>query len=94
MDNQSTPQGERTFSQDDVNRIVCERLAKERAKSESLLAEREKALEKREFILNATQQLRDTGLPETLLHSLNTNTPQDFDAAVALRRYSLLHSTT
>lgn len=82
MQGKSTPQGERTFNQEEVNRIVSERLAKERAKSEGALAEREKALQRREFELSATQQLRDTGLPDTLLQALNTQTPQAFDEAL------------
>ncbi len=92
MTDLNTPTGDRTFTQEDVNRIVSERLAKERAKSDSLLAEREKALEQREFLLNATQRLRDTGLPVALLHSLNTQTQQDFDAAVTAVR-ALLDAT-
>ena len=42
--------GAKTFSQDDVNRIVGERLAKEKAKGEAALAEREQQLAQRELL--------------------------------------------
>ena len=40
--------GAKTFSQDDVNRIVGERLAAEKRKGEAALAEREQQLAQRE----------------------------------------------
>lgn len=61
----------KTFSQDDVNRIVQERLSKERAKTESGFAEREKELARREFALDARKELSDRGYPEDLLDALN-----------------------
>lgn len=63
--------GERTFTQDDVNRIVQDRLAKDREKASKELGEREQELAQREFRLNSRQKLADKGYPETLLDALN-----------------------
>lgn len=77
-------QQERTFTQDDVNRIVQERLAKERNKNtQSLdLEEREKELNEREFKLNARQKLNELGYPENMLDALNCSSQEAFDKAL------------
>ncbi len=68
-------QNGKTFTQDDVNRIVQERLAKEKSKTssnedfEKKTAELEKRtteLEARENRLNAVTALRDAGYPDEL----------------------------
>ena len=69
--------GERTFSQDDVNRIVQDRLAKDREKASRELGEKE-----REFRLNSRQKLIDKGYPETLLDALNCSSEEAFDKAL------------
>ena len=53
--------GEKTFTQDDVNRIVSDRLAKDREKASKELNEREQELAQREFRLNSRQKLIDKG---------------------------------
>lgn len=70
----TTQQGEKTFSQDDVNRIIQERLA--RAKAEP--TEKETALEKKEKELNAREQkikakelFAEKKLPEELIDILD-----------------------
>ena len=81
----TTPEGEgKTFTQEDVNRIVCERLAKDRQKSEAGLAQKERELDKREFALTAQQMLQEKGLPAELLPALDTTSREAFEAAVAL----------
>ena len=53
-------QGEKLFTQDDVNRIVSERLARERAKSEpSAIDERESQLKARESRLDCRDYLEE-----------------------------------
>lgn len=74
--------GERTFTQDDVNRIVQDRLAKDREKASKELGEREQELAQREFRLNSRQKLVDKGYPETLLDALNCNSEKEFDKAL------------
>ena len=75
-------QGGKTFTQDDVNRIVQERLAKDREKASKELGEREQELAQREFRLNSRQKLIDKGYPETLLDALNCNSEKEFDKAL------------
>lgn len=74
--------GERTFTQDDLNRIVSERLAKDREKASRELGEREQELAKREFRLNSRQKLIDRGYPENILDALNCNSEKEFDNAL------------
>lgn len=59
------------FTQDDVNRIVGERLAKERAKLETELAGREVELRQKELHFMAKEMLRKHDLPESLIPALN-----------------------
>lgn len=49
----------KTFSQEDVNRIVGERLAKEKAKNESDWQQREQDLQKRELRMTAKEYLNE-----------------------------------
>jgi hypothetical protein len=76
--------GERTFTQDDVNRIVQDRLAKDREKASKELGEREQELAQREFRLNSRQKLADKGYPETLLDALNCSSEEAFDKALGI----------
>ena len=63
--------GQRTFTQDDVNRIVQDRLAKDRAKTSEEVNKREQELAAREFRLNSRQKLIDRGYPESIMEALN-----------------------
>ncbi|MDD3569625.1 MAG: hypothetical protein PHY44_00790 [Lachnospiraceae bacterium] len=65
------PTGDKTFTQDDVNRIVSKRLAEEKSKSEADLAKREQELKQREFKLNAKEILTANGMPEGLMDAFN-----------------------
>lgn len=76
--------GERTFSQEDVNRIVQDRLAKDREKASRELGEKEQELAQREFRLNSRQKLIDKGYPETLLDALNCSSEEAFDKALGI----------
>lgn len=77
MDNQNTNpiegqnQEAKTFTQDDVNRIVGERLAKEKTKIEQTITQREQELNKRELNLKAKEVLSSKGLSLDLLEALN-----------------------
>lgn len=64
--------GERTFTQDEVNRIVSDRLAREREKltGQAKKDEREKALEAREARLDCREYLDTKGYPAALLEVL------------------------
>ena len=74
--------GAKTFSQDDVNRIVGERLAAEKRKGEVALAEREQQLAQRELLLTAKEKLTDAGLPVELLNALNVSSPEAMEKAI------------
>ena len=71
------------FSQEDVNRIVQERLAKERSKGSNNedLDKRAAELDARERKLDAVTKLREKGLPDYLVDVLNMNTDDDSDKA-------------
>lgn len=74
--------GEKTFTQDDVNRIVQDRLAKDRAKSSEEITKREQELLQREFRLDSRQKLIDRGYPESIMEALNCNSEKEFDKAL------------
>lgn len=70
--NTTTPEpgDDRTFSQDDVNRIVGDRLAKEKAKTDAALADRESELVQRELMFEGKEILTEKKLPVELLDIL------------------------
>ena len=76
--------GEKTFNQEDVNRIVGERLAKEKAKGEAALAEREQQLAQRELLLTAKEKLTENGLPVELVDALNVSSPEALEKALSI----------
>ena len=87
--NTNPANGERTFTQEDVNRIVGERLAKEKAKGdaasaerEQQLAEREKQLANREALIELKDKLKEMGLPAELLPVLNVQDKGALDKAL------------
>ena len=65
--------GEKTFTQEDVNRIVQERLAKENSKNngDADFAKREQELAQRELHMSAKEMLSEKGLPVQLFDALN-----------------------
>ena len=73
---------QKTFTQDDVNRIVQDRLAKDRAKASEELGKREQELNDREFRLNSRQKLIDRGYPESIMDALNCSSEEAFDKAL------------
>lgn len=77
--------GEKTFTQEDVNRIVGERLAKEKAKSsgEADLAKREQELARRELHMSAREMLSEKGLPIQLCEALNCADQESMEKSIA-----------
>lgn len=64
LETQPEENGERLFTQDEVNKIVRERLARERAKSEPSQEEQQQAeLAQRELRLQQREWLNEHGLP-------------------------------
>lgn len=85
-DNGNKGGGERLFTQEEVNHIVRDRLAKDRAKrapAEPTEAEkREAALTARESRLSCREHLLDNGLPSSLLDAFDTSDVEKFKNAV------------
>ena len=74
--------GAKMFTQDDVNRIVSDRLARERAKTEPAQAdERETRLNARESRLNCREYLIEKGYSQEFLDMLDTRDVNKFKAA-------------
>ena len=74
--------GETTFTQEQVNKIVSDRLAREKVKSEAALAEREQQLAQRELLLTAKEKLSESGLPVELMDALNVSSPEAMEKAI------------
>lgn len=77
--------GEKTFTQEDVNRIIGERLAKEKAKNsgEADLAKREQELARRELHMTAKELLSEKGLPVQLFDALNCTDKETMEKSIA-----------
>ncbi len=77
--------GEKTFTQDDVNRIVQERLAKEKARNsgEADFAKRERELAQRELHMAAKELLSEKGLPVQLFDALNCTDGETMKKSIA-----------
>ena len=93
-----TPEGgnttpERSFSQEDVNRIVSERLTKDRAKAEADFTRREQELAQREFTYAAREYLMAKKIPPEVLGALNATDMPSLEKAIALldAHTSILH---
>ncbi|MDO5540871.1 MAG: hypothetical protein Q4F83_12520 [Eubacteriales bacterium] len=71
-------QAERTFTQEDVNRIVQERLAKERNRSGQSFEEREQDLIRRENRMTCAERLSEKKYPKELLDILDTSDADRF----------------
>lgn len=77
--------GGKTFTQEDVNRIVQERIAKERARSsgEADFAKREQELAHRELHMAAKELLSEKGLPVQLFDALNCADEETMKKSIA-----------
>lgn len=81
-DNVLTQEMEKTFTQDEVNRIVSERLSRDRVKTVTDLDKREKELLSRELALTAKEKLAESGLPKDLADILKYSDEKTLDAAI------------
>lgn len=82
MNNNPEPTGERTFTQEEVNRIVSNRLSEDRAKRAAELDEREKAVKARELAVIAAEKLAAAGLPKDLTAVLRYDDEESLEAAI------------
>lgn len=69
-------EGEKTFTQEEVNAIVSKRLAEDRAKAGTDLAKREQEITQRELRLTATEKINEKGLPIDVLDMLDLSSEE------------------
>lgn len=81
--NNNPETGDRTFTQEDVNRIVSERLSRERDKRTAELDEREKKLRQRELAVIAREKLEEAGLNKELCNVLRYDDEAEIDTAIS-----------
>lgn len=74
---------EKTFTQEEVNRIVQERLSRTRKDTPDFEA-REKELVRKELVLQAKELLSDKGMPKELAGILHFTNEQELKEAVEL----------
>lgn len=88
---EANSQGEKKYTDEDVNKIIRNRLAKEREKfskaqareqKENELEEREKNLVRRELKADARDNLVKLGLPQSAAEILNYNSKEDHEKSV------------
>ena len=76
--------GEKTFTQEDVNRIVQERLAKAKSSSEADFTRREQELVQRELHMTAKEVLAEKGLPVQLIDALNCADKETMEKSISV----------
>lgn len=82
MENEINTEIEKTFTQSELNRIVSERLAKDRAKGTADLEKRETELRARELAMSAREILAEKGLPKDLADILKYSDEESLKKAV------------
>lgn len=83
MNEQQSEQTGKTFTQEEVNRIVSDRLARDREKRTAELDEREKAVKARELAVIAVEKLTAAGLPKEMAGVLKYDDEKTLDEAIA-----------
>lgn len=83
---------EKTFTQDEVNAIVQERLKQEKAKIMREAEQREAAIARRESLLDARADWQKRGLPADLLDNLDLSREGVIDDAASILENMKPHS--
>lgn len=73
---------QKTFTQEQVNAIISDRLARDRQKQSEEMSKKEQELAQREFRLNSRQKLIDRGYSESLMDALNCSSEEAFNKAL------------
>ena len=93
---QQSEQTGKTFTQAEVNKIISDRLARDREKRTAELDEREKAVKARELAVIAAEKLAAAGLPKDLNAVLRYDDEASLDAAISqlskLRGFEIMQS--
>ena len=78
-------EGAKLFTQDEVNRIIGERLARVRSAQEGAeSSEREQSLDQREIRLDARERLADLGISKDLLPLVNCSSKETMKESIDL----------
>ncbi len=89
--------GNKTFTQNDVNAIVSKQILEERTKIETDYKKREEELAKREYVLNAKEVLNNYKISPQILDILNCSDIQTLEKYLKIldkcykERYKLLN---
>lgn len=75
---------QKTFTQEQMNAIISDRLARDRQKQNEEMSKREQELAQRELRLNNRQKLLDRGYPENIMDALNCSSEEAFNKALDL----------
>lgn len=75
---------EKTFTQEEVNVIVRDRLAKEKAKYDKQLADVQADVTRREKLLDAKEKLKEKGLPPELAELVRLDDDESFNNSLTL----------
>ena len=75
---------QKTFTQEQMNAIISDRLARDRQKQNEEMSKREQELAQRELRLNNRQKLLDRGYPEIIMDALNCSSEEAFNKALDL----------
>lgn len=82
--NETAGAGEKTFTQEEVNRIVGERLSKEKSKGNTDFSKREQELLQRELRLSAKEMLSSKGLSVQLADPLDCTSQESLEKGISL----------
>lgn len=82
--NNNPDAGAKTFTQEDVNRIVGESLAKEKSKGDQDFSKREQELEQRELHITAKEMLSEKGLSVQLVDALNCTSKETLEKSISI----------
>lgn len=75
---------DKTFTQEEVNTIIQDRLAKEKAKYEKQLADVQTDIQQREKRLEAREKLQEKGLPLELVDLIKLDSDESFNTSLSL----------
>lgn len=73
----------KTFTQEDINRIVSERLAEDRKKTTADIEQREKDLQRKELTLKAKELFHENNLPPELMEVVNFSDDESLNKSIA-----------
>lgn len=72
----------KTFTQEEVNKMMADRVARVKADKEQEYTAKLAELEKKEFKMQAAEVLRSKGMPDTLLEAVNCSDMDTFKKSV------------